>query len=40
MNRFKQYLTHQASRPLSYLLYDFVVIGMFLVCAYFGFITD
>ncbi len=40
MNRIKQYIVNQASRPVLHLAYDFVVVGAFLVCVYFGFIVS
>jgi hypothetical protein len=38
MNRIKKYLINQASRGVSMLTYDFVIIGGFLCCVYYGFI--
>ena len=40
MNRIKQYIVNQASRPFPFLLYDFVVVGAFLACVYFGFVVS
>ncbi len=38
MNSIKNYFVTQASRPALHLAYDFIVVGAFLACAYFGFI--
>jgi len=38
MNRIKQYLINQSQRGAMMLTYDFVIIGGFLACVYFGFI--
>ena len=38
MNRIKNYLTSQANRGLPMLAYDFIMIGGFLFCVYYGFI--
>ena len=40
MNRIKQYVVNQASRPFLHLTYDFVVVAAFLTCVYFGFIVS
>jgi hypothetical protein len=38
MSKFTNYITRQAQRPLLDLTHDFVVVGGFFVCVYFGFI--
>ena len=38
MNRIKEYFVNQAERGFTMLAYDFVIVGGFLACVYFGFI--
>ena len=39
MNRIKNYFARQANRPARDLAFDFVVVGSFVACVYFGFIV-
>jgi len=38
MNRIKNYLVTQASRPATHLMADFFIVGSLVGCMYFGFI--
>lgn len=38
MNRIKNYFINQASRPVTHLVADFVIVGGAVACGYFGFI--
>ena len=38
MKKFTNYITRQAQRPLIDLTHDFIVVGGFFLCVYFGFI--
>ena len=38
MNKIKTYFNAQAQRPFAHIMFDFVMIGSFVLCVYFGFI--